>query len=75
MKRDVNKEYHVTVVGEEPYVAYNRVGLSTFFEHRMVEDLYLNPIEWVCFPDTHNAFARVLLLTFFSVLVVRQGVL
>ena len=47
MKRDVNKKYHVTVVGEEPYVAYNRVGLSTFFEHRMVEDLFLIPVEWV----------------------------
>jgi nitrite reductase (NAD(P)H) len=27
------KEYAITVVGEEPYLAYNRVGLTTFFEH------------------------------------------
>ncbi|KAM0355973.1 hypothetical protein ACHAPU_000363 [Fusarium lateritium] len=40
------KEYAVTVVGEEPYLAYNRVGLTTFFEHRKVEDLYMNPEEW-----------------------------
>ncbi|SPO06986.1 probable NAD(P)H-nitrite reductase [Cephalotrichum gorgonifer] len=46
MKRDVKKEYSITVIGEEPHVAYNRVGLSTFFEHRVVEDLYLNPTEW-----------------------------
>jgi nitrite reductase (NAD(P)H) len=28
-------------------VAYNRVGLTTFFEHRKVEKLYLNPLDWV----------------------------
>lgn len=43
-------EYSITVIGEEPYLAYNRVGLSTFFEHRVVEDLYLNPKEWVYYP-------------------------
>lgn len=35
------------MVGEEKHVAYNRVGLTTFFEHRKVENLYLNPLEWV----------------------------
>lgn len=30
-------------------MAYNRVGLTSFFEHRLVENLYLNPLEWVCF--------------------------
>ena len=35
------------MVGEEKHVAYNRVGLTTFFEHRKVEKLYLNPLEWV----------------------------
>lgn len=67
MKRDVNKEYHVTVVGEEPYVAYNRVGLSTFFEHRLVEDLYLNPIDWVRLSQSFLAMKP--LLTFLLVLV------
>jgi len=41
------KEYNVVVIGEEPHLAYNRVGLSSFFEHRVVENLYLNPKEWV----------------------------
>jgi hypothetical protein len=41
------REYDLVVIGEEPYIAYNRVGLSTFFEHRNIEDLYLNPKEWV----------------------------
>jgi len=40
------REYNITVVGEEKHVAYNRVGLTTFFEHRKVEKLYLNPLEW-----------------------------
>ncbi|KAL2144873.1 hypothetical protein VTI28DRAFT_8433 [Corynascus sepedonium] len=40
------REYDITVVGEEKHVAYNRVGLTTFFEHRSVEKLYLNPLEW-----------------------------
>jgi hypothetical protein len=41
------REYDITVIGEEKHVAYNRVGLTTFFEHRKVENLYLNPVEWV----------------------------
>ncbi|KAL2016862.1 hypothetical protein VTK56DRAFT_2896 [Thermocarpiscus australiensis] len=40
------REYNIVVVGEEPHVAYNRVGLTSFFQHRKVEDLYLNPVEW-----------------------------
>ena len=43
------REYDIVVIGEEPHVAYNRVGLTSFFEHRLVENLYLNPLEWVCF--------------------------
>jgi hypothetical protein len=34
-------------------VAYNRVGLTTFFEHRKVEKLYLNPLEWVIITSSH----------------------
>ncbi len=30
----------------EPHLAYNRVGLTSFFQHRKVEDLYLNPASW-----------------------------
>ncbi|KAI9826003.1 MAG: hypothetical protein M1819_007458 [Sarea resinae] len=40
------REYDVIVIGEEPHLAYNRVGLTSFFQHRKVENLYLNPKEW-----------------------------
>ncbi|OAL23482.1 hypothetical protein AYO22_06532 [Fonsecaea multimorphosa] len=40
------KEYDVVVIGEEPHLAYNRVGLTSFFQHRQVESLYLNPEAW-----------------------------
>ncbi|CAK7228642.1 hypothetical protein SCUCBS95973_006947 [Sporothrix curviconia] len=47
MKRDAKRhEYSIVVTGEELHLAYNRVGLSTFFEHRQVEQLYLNPPAW-----------------------------
>ena len=48
LKLDAKKrEYDVVVIGEEPHLAYNRVGLTSFFQHREVESLYLNPKEWV----------------------------
>ena len=51
MKLDVKKrEYDIIVIGEEPHLAYNRVGLTSFFQHRVVENLYLNPKEWVRVP-------------------------
>ncbi|EPS36296.1 hypothetical protein H072_10186 [Dactylellina haptotyla CBS 200.50] len=40
------QEYEIVVLGEEPHVAYNRVGLSGFFEHRAIDKLYLNPVSW-----------------------------
>ncbi|KAF2233635.1 nitrite reductase [Viridothelium virens] len=47
MKLDVKRrEYDIIVIGEEPHLAYNRVGLTSFFQHRKVENLYLNPQEW-----------------------------
>jgi len=42
-----SREYEIIVVGEEPHVAYNRVGLTSYFDHRKVENLYLNPLDWV----------------------------
>jgi len=45
------REYDVVVIGEEAHVAYNRVGLTTFFDHRRVENLYLNPLQWVGGPS------------------------
>ena len=41
------REYDVVVIGEEPHMAYNRVGLTSFFQHRKAENLYLNPQDWV----------------------------
>lgn len=40
------RECDITVIGEEPHLAYNRVGLTSFFEHRKTEQLYLNPLSW-----------------------------
>jgi nitrite reductase (NAD(P)H) len=48
MKLDAKRrEYDIVVIGEEAHLAYNRVGLTSFFQHRKVENLYLNPKEWV----------------------------
>jgi nitrite reductase (NAD(P)H) len=52
IKYDVKRrEYDIVVIGEEKHLAYNRVGLTSFFQHRQVENLYLNPKEWVCTTD------------------------
>lgn len=40
------REYDIVVIGEENHLAYNRVGLTSFFQHREVEQLYLNPASW-----------------------------
>ncbi|KAF2668672.1 nitrite reductase [Microthyrium microscopicum] len=40
------QEYEVIVIGDEPHLAYNRVGLTSFFAHREVKNLYLNPQTW-----------------------------
>ena len=40
------REYDVVVIGEEAHLAYNRVGLTSFFQHRKAENLYLNSKEW-----------------------------
>lgn len=58
MKLDAKRrEYDVIVIGEEKHLAYNRVGLTSFFQHRNVENLYLNSKEWVC--DNHVIFFNV----------------
>ena len=33
-------------IGEEPHLAYNRVGLSTYWDKKDPESLYLNPLAW-----------------------------
>ena len=48
MKLDAKRrEYDIVAIGEEPYLAYNRVGLTSFFDHRNVEQLYMQPQTWV----------------------------
>lgn len=47
LKLDAKRqEYEIIVIGEEPHLAYNRVGLTSFFQHRQIEELYLNPESW-----------------------------
>ncbi|KAI9739141.1 MAG: hypothetical protein M1834_007354 [Cirrosporium novae-zelandiae] len=47
MKLDAKcREYNIIVIGEESHLACNRVGLTSFFQHRQAENLYLNPEEW-----------------------------
>lgn len=55
MKLDARRrEYDIVVIGEEAHLAYNRVGLTSFFQHRKVENLYLNPKEWVIPPFPYS---------------------
>lgn len=55
MKSDAKRqEYNVVVIGEEAHLAYNRVGLTSFFQHRDPKNLYLNPQEWVSLRDIDN---------------------
>lgn len=42
-----NREYDVVIIGEEPHLAYNRVALTSYFNHRKIEELFMNPKEWV----------------------------
>ncbi|KAI3320244.1 nitrite reductase [Xylariaceae sp. AK1471] len=48
------REYDIIVIGDEPHFAYNRVGLTSFFDHRKVENLYLEPQEWYANHATEN---------------------
>ncbi|KAL7410257.1 NADPH nitrite reductase [Mrakia frigida] len=43
---DVDGRYKIITCGEERHLAYNRVGLTEFFEHRNVSSLYLQSPEW-----------------------------
>lgn len=65
LKLDVKRrEYDIIVIGEEPHLAYNRVGLTSFFQHREVENLYLNPREWYhSMPDSSLSYHLNTLVT------------
>uniref|UniRef100_Q9UVH8 Nitrite reductase [NAD(P)H] n=1 Tax=Hebeloma cylindrosporum TaxID=76867 RepID=Q9UVH8_HEBCY len=43
---DDKQKYFIITCGERVHFAYNRVGLTEYFEHRNVENLYLNPPSW-----------------------------
>lgn len=43
---DESNKYFIVTCGEEVHFAYNRVGLTEYFEHRNVSNLYLNPPSW-----------------------------
>lgn len=41
-----DRRFRVITCGEEQHLAYNRVGLTEYFQHRNVESLYLNDPSW-----------------------------
>ncbi|KAH9947040.1 nitrite reductase [Amylocystis lapponica] len=48
---DKNSNYRIVTCGEEIHLAYNRVALTEYFQHRSVEKLYLNSAEWYAQQD------------------------
>lgn len=43
---DEENRYKIITCGEETHLAYNRVALTDYFQHRSVDKLYLNGPEW-----------------------------
>ncbi|EKM57614.1 uncharacterized protein PHACADRAFT_182112 [Phanerochaete carnosa HHB-10118-sp] len=48
---DTRMKYKVVTCGEEMHLAYNRVALTDYFQHRNVEKLYLNQPDWYAAQD------------------------
>ncbi|KAF9219484.1 nitrite reductase [Gyrodon lividus] len=48
---DEARRYRIITCGEEAHLAYNRVALTDYFQHRSVEKLYLNEVEWYAQQD------------------------
>lgn len=46
VKKGLHEEYSVTVFGEEPWVAYDRVHLSEYFTNPVPEQLEMAPRSW-----------------------------
>ncbi|KAF9438195.1 hypothetical protein BGZ76_009293 [Entomortierella beljakovae] len=46
LEYDTAKKYKITAICEEPFVAYNRVGLTQYFSHRSVDQLLMQPEQW-----------------------------
>lgn len=60
LERDLlAKEYVMTVLGEESVLAYNRVGLTEFFEQRSIPGLLLNDKNWYDNIDTNHMTYRI----------------
>ncbi|KAI6043894.1 hypothetical protein EDC04DRAFT_2599764 [Pisolithus marmoratus] len=51
---DEARHYRVVTCGEETHLAYNRVALTEYFQHRSVEKLYLNQVEWYAQQDPEH---------------------
>ncbi|KAF5373008.1 hypothetical protein D9758_001490 [Tetrapyrgos nigripes] len=51
---DEKRRYRIVTCGEENHLAYNRVALTDYFQHRSIEKLYLNPVEWYSQQDPKN---------------------
>ncbi len=45
-KVNQRSDFTITVFGEEPRAAYDRVHLSSFFEGKSADDLLLAPVSW-----------------------------
>ncbi|TFK21046.1 nitrite reductase [Coprinopsis marcescibilis] len=54
LNMDDASQYFIVTCGEERHFAYNRVGLTEYFEHRNVENLYLNPPSWYAEQQPHR---------------------
>ncbi|KAI0364905.1 nitrite reductase [Pilatotrama ljubarskyi] len=48
---DTGHQYRIVTCSEERHLAYNRVALTEYFQHRNVEKLYLNPADWYAKQD------------------------
>ncbi|TFK51421.1 nitrite reductase [Heliocybe sulcata] len=51
MNLDEAMHYRIVTCGEEMHLAYNRVALTDYFQHRSVEKLYLNQADWYAKQD------------------------
>ncbi|KAI0353217.1 nitrite reductase [Trametes cingulata] len=51
---DTAHQYRIVTCGEETHLAYNRVALTEYFQHRNIEKLYLNPADWYAKQDPHR---------------------
>ncbi|KAF9109624.1 hypothetical protein BGX27_007405 [Mortierella sp. AM989] len=46
LEYDTAKKYQITTICEEPFVAYNRVGLTQYFSHRSIDQQLMQPEQW-----------------------------